>query len=471
MKLYWKFILGYIAAGVAGFIIIATLSTSLTNKYLIDSRSKTLYDEATLIANTYSTVYDGEQMELSGITPQIKAVATFLNAQIWIVNSDGVIYVDSSDERLGALIDGFDPAATGNKSYMVGNYFNSFNEDVLSVSAPIIGNYNIYGYVVIHLPMSIVNESQYQILNIVYTTSLIVHLCGLILLIVLYFAVSRPLKKITDGARRYADGNLNYKIEDVNSHDEMGYLANTLNYMANELDESEAYQHRFIANISHDFRSPLTSIKGYLEAILDGTIPAERQNVYIERVIGETERLTKLTQSMLTVNTLDIQGKLSRENFDINRTIKETVLSFEGQCAEKEITFELNFEDEQQIVYADYSKIQQVLYNLTDNAIKFSKKSSEITISTNLKREKVYISVKDRGIGIPKSDVKKVFDRFYKSDASRGKDKKGTGLGLSIVKDIIQSHGENIDVISTEGVGTEFVFSLPAAQGDTEDEE
>ena len=471
MKLYWKFIMGYLAAGVAGFIIIATLSTSLTNNYLIESGSKTLYDEATLIANTYSTVYEGEQMELSGITPQIKAVATFLNAQIWIVNSDGLIFVDSSDEKEGALIDGFNPAANGNKSYMVGNYFNTFSEDVLSVCAPITGNYKIYGYVVIHLPMSVVNENQYQILNIVYTTSLIVYLCGLILLLVLYLAVSRPLKKITDGARRYADGNLNYKIEDVNTHDEMGYLANTLNYMANELNEAEEYQHKFIANISHDFRSPLTSIKGYLEAILDGTIPAEKQNTYIERVIGETERLTKLTQSMLTVNTLDVQGKLTRENFDINRTVKETVLSFEGQCEEKGITFVLNFEDEQQIVYADYSKIQQVLYNLTDNAIKFSKKDGEITISTNLKREKVYVSVKDRGIGIAKSDVKKVFDRFYKSDASRGKDKKGTGLGLSIVKDIIQSHGENIDVISTEGVGTEFVFSLPTAQGDVEDEE
>ena len=471
MKLYWKFLLGYIAAGIAGFVIIATLSTSLTDKYLIESRSRTLYDEAALIANTYSTIYASDEIDSSSSAPQIKAIATFLNAQIWVVDSDGLIFVDSSDEREGALISGFNPVATGNKFYQVGNYFNSFEEDVLSVQAPIVGNYNTYGYVIIHLPMSVVNENEYQILNIVYTTSIIVYLCGLILLAAFYFFVSRPLKKITDGARRYADGNLTYKIEDVHSHDEMGYLANTLNYMANELNEAEEYQHKFIANISHDFRSPLTSIKGYLEAILDGTIPADRQNVYIERVIGETERLTKLTQSMLTVNTLDVQGKLSRDNFDINRTVKEIVLSFEGQCADKGITFTLNFEDEQQLVYADYAKIQQVIYNLIDNAIKFSKKDGEITVSTSLRHEKVYVSVKDRGIGIAKNEVKKVFNRFYKSDASRGRDRKGTGLGLSIVKDIIQSHGENIDVISTEGVGTEFVFSLPIAQEDDDEKE
>ena len=244
----------------------------------------------------------------------------------------------------------------------------------------------------------------------------------------------------------------------------MGYLAGTMNYMSSELDKAEEYQHSFIANISHDFRSPLTSIKGYLEAILDGTIPPENQNRYLKRVIDETERLTKLTSSMLTLNTIDSKGLLNRTNFDINRMIKDTAQSFEGQCLEKNITFELTFEQEVQMVYGDFGKIQQVLYNLTDNAIKFSNKGSSIFISTEQKGEKIYTSVKDTGVGIPKKDINKVFDRFYKSDTSRGKDKKGTGLGLSIVKGIIQSHGENIDVISTEGVGTEFVFSLPSAE-------
>ena len=271
-----------------------------------------------------------------------------------------------------------------------------------------------------------------------------------------------PLQKITEGANEYAAGNLEYRI-DLNTRHEMGYLAGTLNYMSGELNKLEEYQRNFIANVSHDFRSPLTSIKGYLEAIIDGTIPPEMYEKYLTRVISETERLTKLTQGMLTLNSLDSKGYLSRSSFDINRVIKDTAASFEGTCEKKNINFELTFSDSMQMVYADLGKIQQVLYNLIDNAIKFSHQDSTIYIQTRIKNEKIFVSVKDTGIGIPKDSVQKVFDRFYKSDLSRGKDKKGTGLGLAIVKEIIQAHGENIDVVSTEGVGSEFIFSLPLA--------
>ena len=224
----------------------------------------------------------------------------------------------------------------------------------------------------------------------------------------------------------------------------MGYLANTLNYMSSELNKMEEYQHSFIANVSHDFRSPLTSIKGYLEAIKDGTIPPELYDKYLGILISETERLNKLTQGMLTLNSLDSKG-------------------FLGTCNAKDIVLDLTFAADIQMVYADLGKIQQVLYNLIDNAIKFSHEDSIIYIQTSIRYEKIFISVKDTGIGIPKDSQKKIFERFYKTDLSRGKDKKGTGLGLAIVKEIIQAHGENIDVVSTEGVGTEFIFSLPKA--------
>lgn len=468
MKLYRKFIIAYLALCVAGFVLIATLSTSLTHQYLIQTRSETLYDEAMLIANTYSAVYDGQDMDLSGIEPQIDGVATFLSAQIWIVDKEGNIIVDSSNERTGYIIQNFDPTATGNKSYMTGDFFGTFDEEMLSVSAPITGNYKIYGYVVIHLPMSNVDVNQNKILNIIYTTVAIIYGLSFMMLVLFHFLVYRPLKKLNAGTKEIADGKYNTRI-DINSDDEMKELAGSINYIAQEMDKAEEYQHKFIANVSHDFRSPLTSIKGYLEAILDGTIAQEKQPMYIERVIAETERLTKLTNSMLTVNTLDAASYINRDNFDINRVIRDTAQSFEMQCNAKNITFEMTFEGETQMVYADYSKIQQVLYNLIDNAIKFSKQNSVIYCATTTNHDKVYVSVKDTGAGIPKSDIKKVFDRFYKSDSSRGRDKKGTGLGLSIVKEIIQGHGENIDVISTEGVGTEFIFSLPIPEEFLED--
>ena len=460
-SLYSKFVLGYLVFGLLGFVFIATFSSRMTRDYLIQSRADTLYDEACLIASSYSGMYQGQQQDLSDASPQLRAVAQFLGAEIMVVNRQGSIIVDSTgNSRVHTVIDNFDPTAIGNRSYSIGRYNGLFKTDMLSVSAPITGNYNTYGYVLIHLPMSQLKDAQNGVLNILYITSLLIFALSLIILLVFTKTVYLPLRKITVGANEYAAGNLEYRI-DVNTHDEMGYLANTLNYMSDELNKMEEYQKNFIANVSHDFRSPLTSIKGYLEAILDGTIPPEMYEKYLSRVISETERLHKLTESMLTLNSLDNKGYLSRSNFDINRVIKDTAASFEGTCDSKNIVFDLTFSDNIQMVYADLGKIQQVLYNLIDNAIKFSHHNSTIYIQANSRYEKIFISVKDTGIGIPRDSLKKIWERFYKTDLSRGKDKRGTGLGLSIVKEIIQTHGENIDVVSTEGVGTEFIFSLP----------
>lgn len=460
--LYYKFILGYLLFGLLGFATIATVSSSMTYDHLIEQKAEALYDEATMIADNCSKVYEGKHLDLDTAYPQLDAVATYLRAQIWILDHNGVITADSSRKAVGTAIEGFDPTSQGNRLYSIGQYYGLFDSDVLSVLAPITGNMNTYGYIAIHLPITVVKAEQNGFLNIVYITAAFLFALSLIILLVFTKVVYFPLKKITYAANEYAAGNLSHNIE-ITSQDEIGYLAGTLNYMSGELNDMEEYQRKFIANVSHDFRSPLTSIKGYLEAILDGTIPPDLYQKYLGIIITETERLNKLTLGMLTLNSLDSKGYLNRTNFDINRTVKDTAASFEGTCNAKGITFDLTFSDSIQMVYADLGKIQQVLYNLIDNAIKFSREDSVIYIQTSLRYEKVFVSVKDTGVGIPKDNVKKIWERFYKSDISRGKDKKGTGLGLSIVKEIIQSHGENIDVVSTEGVGTEFIFSLPKA--------
>ena len=287
---------------------------------------------------------------------------------------------------------------------------------------------------------------------------------SLIVLITFTFVVYFPIRRIIHGADEYAAGNLNYKIP-VESNDEIGYLAASMNYMAGELNNSGESQRKFISNISHDFRSPLTSIKGYVEAMLDGTIPPEMQERYLNVVLSETNRLTKLTKGLLTLNNFDDKGTyLELADFDINAIIRQTVETFRSLCWDKHISFQLTFEEESLYVNADVGKIQQVLYNLIDNATKFSHNDASIKIETSIKNEKVLISVKDSGIGIPAESIKKIWDRFYKTDLSRGKDKRGTGLGLAIVKEIIQAHNEHINVISTEGVGTEFIFTLPLAK-------
>ena len=459
-SLYSKFILGYLIFGLLGFVTIATFSSRITRDHLIQERADALYDEANVLASSCGSMYQGKPQEETAVSAQIRALSAYLRSEIWVVDRQGIIIMDSrGGQRTDTAIPDFDPTAMGNRSYTISDY-KMFQEDVLSVSAPITGNYNVYGYVLIHLPISQISQSQTSTLDILYITSAIIFGLSLIILLVFTQTVYLPLRKITVGANEYAAGNLDYRIR-VKTHDEMGYLADTLNYMSDELNKMEEYQKNFIANVSHDFRSPLTSIKGYLEAILDGTIPPELYEKYISRVISETERLHKLTESMLTLNSLDAKGYLSRTNFDINRIIKDTAASFEGTCDAKNISFDLTFSDNIQMVYADMGKIQQVMYNLIDNAIKFSHNDSVIYIQASSRYEKVFVSVKDNGIGIPKDSVKKIWERFYKTDLSRGKDKRGTGLGLSIVKEIIQAHGENIDVISTEGVGTEFVFSLP----------
>lgn len=462
-SLYSKFILGYLLFGLLGFLTIATFSSHAAHLYLIEKTSESMYDEANLLASTYSDIYGGKNVSLETAKPQLEAVATYLNTTAWVLDNRGTIIAETSPAtHVTMCIADFDPTAAGNKSYIIGNFFDTFSEEMLSVTAPITGNFKTYGYVVLHLPMSQVFQGENEILNIVYMTSVIIFLLSLIILLVFTKTVYFPLKSITAGAKEYADGNLDYTIK-VNTEDEMGYLANTLNYMSDELNKMEDYQRSFIANVSHDFRSPLTSIKGYLEAILDGTIPPELYDKYLHIVIAETERLNKLTQSMLALNSMDSKGFLSRSNFDINRVIKDTAASFEGTCNAKNIVLELTFTDDVIMVHADLGKIQQVLYNLIDNAIKFSHTDSIIYIQTFPRYEKIFVSVKDTGIGIPRDSINKIWSRFYKTDTSRGKDKKGTGLGLAIVKDIIQAHGENIDVVSTLGVGTEFIFTLPKA--------
>lgn len=462
---YTKFIIGYILFGLFSFLTIAILTSDWTFDHLATERAQELYNEASLIANQYGSEYYNNQMTRSEVSIQLKAVDTFLNVQIWMVDTEGSILINTRDSSLTASsIPDFDPASLGRSLYQIGNYYNMFTEEMISVSAPITSNFQTRGYIIIHSSIRSLKSARDALLNISYITLLVIFLLSLIFLLIFTISIYLPLKKITAAANAYAAGDLKYKVS-CHSNDEMGYLAATLNYMAHELNKSEEYQKNFIANVSHDFRSPLTSIKGYVEAMKDGTIPCEMQEKYLDIVIFETERLRKLTSSLLTLNSYDSRAVLlDISSFDINQVIKNTLATFEGVCSKKKISFVLTLDEKVKFVSADMGKIQQVLYNLIDNAIKFSHSNSSIKITVSERNGKVFVSVKDSGIGIPKESISKIWDRFYKTDLSRGKDKRGTGLGLSITKEIIQSHNENIDVISTEGVGTEFIFSLPKSK-------
>ena len=463
--LYWKFILTYIVFAILCFVTIATFSSRMYLNHLTIREADSLYKEASYISNRYARLLYSGSISKETALSQLSALDTYISAPIWIIDSNGKIILDTRADLIPIkerTVSEFNPALSS--YYITGNFFGSFTEATLSVFSPITVDYKVIGYVIIHKPMSYILESRENILNITYLTAGILFIMSLIILIVFTEIVYIPLSKITKAAEEYASGNMHYQIS-VDNMDEMGYLAGTLNYMADAIASSEDTQKKFIANVSHDFRSPLTSIRGYLEAMIDGTIPAEMHEKYLKIVLNETDRLKKLTDSLLELNNLNVKGTLMNiSDFDINAIIKKTAETFEVICRQKQISFHLVLSGDNLFVNADMSKIQQVLYNLIDNAIKFSNNNSEIKIETTEKNNKVFVSVKDYGIGIPKESLPMIFDRFYKTDLSRGKDKKGTGLGLSIVKEIIQSHNENINVISTQGAGTEFIFTLPRSK-------
>ncbi len=465
--LYIKLLAGYVAFGVLAFLTVSTFTTRRTYRYMREQEADSLYREAKTIASDYASSYYSNTMTLADVQGHLAAMDSYLDAPIWIVNPQGEILINSRAATEGQIlkeVEHFTITSFGTRYYQTGTFFGTLEQESLTVYSPIIINYKVRGYVMIHKPLYQITQYGDEFLNICYTTFAIIFLCAFLLLGLFTRTVYVPIRKITKAADDYAAGNFDTKIR-IRSNDELSYLAASLNYMASELNTLEDDQRKFIANVSHDFRSPLTSIKGYIEAIMDGTIPYEMQDKYLNIILVETERLNKLTQSMLELNKYGSHGvMLDMADFDINNIIKMTVQSFEGTCLKKKISFELILTGQALFVTADMSKIQQVLYNLIDNAIKFSRPDSSITIETTERNDKVFVSVKDTGIGIPKESIKKIWERFYKTDSSRGKDKRGTGLGLAIVKEIIQAHNENINVISTEGVGTEFIFTLALAK-------
>lgn len=471
--LYLKFVLAYFIFGLFSFIMISVFVPSMTKEQLVREKAEELYTEAILIADTYAIELYNSETDLETVKKQLDALSAYMNSSIRIVNPSGRLVLDTDapiNVEEVTMIKDFDPTDTGGSYYTTGDFYGNFETEMLSVFAPITSNYMVKGYVVIHYDMAEIQNSCDSHLRISYIAMTILFLLSLIILIFFTELVYVPIRKITYATEQYASGNMHYEFQ-VDSMDEIGYLASCLNYMASEIAGAEDDRKKLVANISHDFRSPLTSIRGYLEAMIDGTIPPESHEKYLNIVLNETERLAKLTNGLLTLNNLNTKGMLlDRTDFDINKIIRSTAASFEGTCRRKNISVELVLTDNEMYVNADMGKIQQVLYNLLDNAIKFSHQSDLIRVETSVKNNKLFVSVKDSGIGIPKEDLKSIWDRFYKSDLSRGRDKKGTGLGLSIVKEILNSHEEHINVISTEGVGSEFIFSLPLAKENEEDD-
>ncbi len=467
-SLFDKIFLGFLVLSIASFALLVFYSTYATKDALADEKKATLSNEASLIVEQTMGQYVNHMLTIEQVEEQLIYYSNTLHVSVWLVDVKGKIIASSNQPEvvkmpvnIFSLDSDFD--LTENQSF-TGNFYDCFKADTISVAIPITVDKKPNGMVVLHATTDQLKAVQSDVVQAIYIPFLMMLVISFALLGIISGKIMMPIKKINAVAEEYSTGNFDTKIN-IKSDDDIGKLAATLEYMASELSKLDEYRKAFISNISHDFRSPLTSIKGYIEAIQDGTIPPEKQDKYLGIVIDETKRLTKLTSSLLELNNYDTYGLwLIFKDFDVIELIKKAMNTYEGKCQEREISLILNNHCENTKVHADSVKIQQVIYNLLDNAIKFTPRGKSIYFTLTEKNDKIFISVKDEGAGIPEEALKKIWVRFYKADASRGKDKQGTGLGLSITREIIKAHNENINVVSTEGVGSEFTFSLSKAE-------
>lgn len=278
--------------------------------------------------------------------------------------------------------------------------------------------------------------------------------------------IARPLDEMALASRRFARGDFSVRVrQEGDPADEMGALIDSFNKMADSLEKSEERRSEFIANISHELRTPMTTIAGFADGILDGTIPREDEEKYLISIRDETRRLSRLVRDMLSASQTNARAAdpSRRTVFDLTELVLQTLLSFENRATAKNLDVDPQLPDSHILVIADKDAITQVIYNLLDNAVKFARAGSCLTLRLYKNNGKAYVSIKDEGETIPPDDLPFIFDRFHKSDRSRSMDKDGVGLGLYLVKSIINSHDEDIAVKSEHGV-TEFVFTLKLAE-------
>ena len=327
-----------------------------------------------------------------------------------------------------------------------------------------IGEGDNTSVLLIHSDISRWNESFRQLA--LWTLAICV-VAAFVVLFSSYYTAKRIINPFVDMnhiVQCYSKGDFSQRIP-VQGKDEASQLGRSFNEMADQLKNLEVTRQSFVANVSHELRSPLTSMKGFLEAMMDGTIPPEEHDHYIDIVLSETRRMTAMVNDLLDLARIE-SGiiTINYEVFDINELIRRTLITFEARISEKRMELDVRFANEQSFVYADSNQISQVLRNLIDNAIKYSPEGRTLLVSTYALRKEVYVTIRDTGVGIPAEDVPHIFDRFYKVEkAHTPSPQVGSGLGLAIVKKIIEAHGQSITVKSARGKGTQFTFTLEKA--------
>ena len=322
----------------------------------------------------------------------------------------------------------------------------------------------VVGYVVVSTPISVASKLATQVSNFFLVGIAVVTILTILMMAFVASRQNSPLREMAKTARAFGHGDLDARVHLQGQHPEqIEELALAFNNMASSLQKSEYSRQEFVANVSHELKTPMTTIGGYIDGILDGTIPPQKQEYYMRIVSEETKRMSRLVRSMLDISQLQSEGGIPAEKmsrFDVAECAGQMLLSFEQKIVSKDLNVEVDFPDYSVYTVANRDYISQVIYNLLDNAVKFCKEQGTLRLSLRDSDSKVFVSISNEGDTIPAEELSLLFDRFHKIDKSRSVNRDGWGLGLYIVKTIIGLHGEDISVTSMDG-RTEFTFTLP----------
>lgn len=467
-----RLLITYGIAIIIGFGILALTLLKVFDQYFIENRKELLYEQGKKVAEEAAPYLYSWSPESRTLKNDLQVLDRFLNAHIWIVDKNGrIIAVSGSYQEalLGEEIDSskLKKLSQGKSLEERGNFGGMLREPSLTVGYPvfvnnIFGNSSFAGSILIHASLAEVQKSFREIYILTLWAILVSVAIAYGILYIQIKRISSPLKEISEAAKVIAGGEFQRRLK-ITTGDEIEELGESFNNMAESLERIEENRRNFIANISHDLRSPMTSIRGFIEGIIDGTIPEEKHEYYLRIVLEESKRLIKTTNELLELNNMQ-QGKVEvkEETFEINETIRRKLISFEQKITEKKLDVAFHIFEEKTYVQSDQSLVERVLSNLLDNAVKFTPEGGSIIIRSIEQENNILIEIVNTGTSIKPDELKKIWDRFHKGDASRGQFKNGFGLGLAIVKEIIGLLGEKIRVESDEN-SVKFVFTLKKA--------
>jgi len=453
-------------------LLLGTSFRWLVEDYITETTVNNLRQDAAVISELAAAYSIDGSLTSREFLVNLDVAAQVSDADAVICNSKGTVVLCSDAlfgcEHQGLRLDSayLDKVVKHGGDTATGVITGLYEDARYVVSAPIVGldGTSVSGIVIVSTPTSTTTEVLTRISKIFLTTSLVVILVAV--LAVSFFArtQSRPLRDMARAANAFGHGDLDARVPIAESYsEEMTELAVAFNNMASELQKSEYQRQEFVANVSHELKTPMTTISGYVDGILDGAIPAEAGRRYLQIVSDETKRLSRLVRSMLDISQLRDQGGIPEEkkmHFDLEECAGQVLITFEQKINGKKLNVEVDMPEHPVYTIANQDYITQVIYNLLDNAVKFCPQEGTIGLRIREGGGKAYVSVSNQGETIPAEELPLLFDRFHKLDKSRSQNRDGWGLGLYIVKTIICSHGENISVSSRDGK-TEFTFTMP----------